>query len=212
MHSCASIGVDCSTERDGDLPLSPVNLAVICAWPVSQELHNQARQEQIEVNTTEVMRKESPTKKHNSDLHQTWEKRRFITAKPLFIDSIPIAASNNFNQLNNLRAALIIRHLCLNHSHITSSQIDRNSKAQKFARSDKNINVSRKTAQPKLARVFRGVEKNLYSQLHFLVCRRCTKAFGPARFHRRRACTAQLLRLTRHITPRVLRTGAIIRD
>ncbi len=64
--------------------------------PVSLELHNQASQAQIEVNTTEVMREESPTKKHNSALHQTWEKSHFMTAKPLFIGSIPIAASNLF--------------------------------------------------------------------------------------------------------------------
>jgi len=68
---------------------------------VSQELHNQASQGQIEVNPTEAKREESPTKKHNTDLHQTWERRRFITAKPLFIGSVPIAAAMFFRKLKS---------------------------------------------------------------------------------------------------------------
>jgi len=41
------------------------------------------------------MLEENPTEKHNSALHQNWGEKPFITAKPLFIGSIPIAASNS---------------------------------------------------------------------------------------------------------------------
>ena len=84
-----------------------------------------AKQARIEGNTLTHQPRKRPIDTHKTASTRTRENTPFESAKPLFIGSIPIAASNNLNRISRLPAHSLLRIFHLGHYCVTARKKQR---------------------------------------------------------------------------------------